>query len=261
MVILHDEEYYKSRVPQPDLGPIGNFSRFIWNKERKTIFDRTAKEWGIVFKPNSVSSASPIISINNASANAKPKRYIEALTDFLQEYHKNTSYYNLNCQDKSGGSNYFEKPCFFDITNLGTCSKPPFGYTEPMQPCILIKFNKRFDWVPVCYNRSSHLPESMPSNLKKMVLESDKLHVWLSCDGVNNVDKEHMGEIEYTPRPGFSNEYFPFAGQPHYLSPIVALQFKNLTPNRLVTIECNLWAANIQDRARKALDFQIIIAS
>lgn len=46
MVILHDEEYYRSRVPQPDLGPLKNFLRFVWNKERKTLFDRTAREWG-----------------------------------------------------------------------------------------------------------------------------------------------------------------------------------------------------------------------
>lgn len=46
MVILHDEEYYKSRIPQPDLGPLRNFLRFIWDNNRKAFLDRTAKEWG-----------------------------------------------------------------------------------------------------------------------------------------------------------------------------------------------------------------------
>jgi len=46
---------------------------------------------------------------------------------------------------------------------------------------------------------------------------------------VNNVDKEHVGEIEYLPSPGFSVQYFPFVGQPDYLAPVVALRFKNIT--------------------------------
>lgn len=56
-----------------------------------------------------------------------------------------------------------------------------------------------------------------------------KPYIWLSCDGANNVDKEHIGEIEYIPNPAFPVQYFPFTGQPGYLSPIVALKFKNLT--------------------------------
>ncbi|XP_043258550.1 sodium/potassium-transporting ATPase subunit beta-like [Colletes gigas] len=323
MVILHDDQYYESRKPRPDLGLLGNFSRFVWDNERKAFLDRTAKEWGqlgifylcfyavlgtifavqlkisidyvsrldkpffqyvglsskshpgrnlllsrsarhfgspgIVFKPNSISAASPIISVFNSSTNARPKRYIHSLTDFLQEYNKSISNYDDSCQGETFRSDRNTKPCFFDIKSLGVCSKSPYGYTYPMQPCVLIKFNKRFDWVPNYYNQSSNLPENMPANLKRMIQESKKFYVWLSCDGANNVDKEHIGEIEYIPSPGFPVEYFPFSGQPYYLSPIVALQFKNLTPNRLVTVECNLWASNIKQRTSHSLDFQIII--
>lgn len=56
-----------------------------------------------------------------------------------------------------------------------------------------------------------------------------QFQIWLWCDGVNNVDKEHVGEIEYLPSPGFSVQYFPFVGQPDYLAPVVALHFKNIT--------------------------------
>ncbi|XP_054007415.1 sodium/potassium-transporting ATPase subunit beta-1-like [Hylaeus anthracinus] len=323
MVILHDHDYYESRKPRPDLGPLKNFLRFVWDKERKTFLDRTAKEWGqlgifyacfytvlatifavqmkisidyvsrldkpffqytglssksfggqnyalfrfsrhvdspgIVFKPNSMSTTSPIISIYNSSAIARPKRYIRALTDFLQEYNTNITKYDVNCEGDNFQWVRNDKPCFFDIKKLGECSRAPYGYTNPLQPCVLIKFNKRFDWVPKCYNRSSHLPQNMPDSLKRMIEQSKKFYVWLSCDGANNVDKEHIGEIKYIPSPGFPVEYFPFSGQPHYLSPIVALQFKNLTPNRLVTVECTLWASNIKQRSSYSLDFQILI--
>ncbi|KOX71436.1 Sodium/potassium-transporting ATPase subunit beta [Melipona quadrifasciata] len=321
MVILHDEEYYRSRIPRPDLGPLRNFLRFVWDHDRKAFLDRTAKEWGqlgmfylcfffilgsifaiqmkisidyvskldrpffqhpgsssnsffgmrvrhyrstfgspgIVFKPNSVLATSPIISINNSANNTEPERYIRALSDFLQEYRNNTSNYDFNCFDEPSNIDHNKKPCFFDITSLGKCSKPPYGYAKLFQPCVLIKFNKRFDWVPECYNRSSNLPEDMPTELKQTVQNSPKPHIWLSCDGANNVDKEHIGKIEYIPLPGFPVQYFPFTGQPGYLSPIVALKFKNLTPNRLVTVECYLWAYNVEQRSRYSLDFQIII--
>ncbi|CAD1473837.1 unnamed protein product, partial [Heterotrigona itama] len=290
MVILHDEEYYQSRIPQPDLGPLRNFLRFVWDNERKAFLDRTAKEWGqlgmfylcfffilgsifaiqmkisidyvskldrpffqysgfssnsflgvkvrhyrstfgspgIVFKPNSVSATSPIISLNNSTNDTGPERYIRALSDFLQEYRNNMSNYDFDCLNEPSNTDRKEKPCFFDVASLGKCSKPPYGYAKyPLQPCVLVKFNKP--------------------------------HIWLSCDGANNVDKEHIGEIEYIPLPAFPVQYFPFTGQPGYLSPIVALKFKNLTPNRLVTVECYLWACNIKQRSRYSLDFQIII--
>ncbi|XP_076160341.1 sodium/potassium-transporting ATPase subunit beta-1-like [Ptiloglossa arizonensis] len=322
MVILHDENYYESRKPRPNLGPFRNFLRLVWDNERKAFLDRTAIEWGqlgifylcfytilgsifalqmkisidyvshldkplfqysgiptrsllarnlalfrspkhfgspgIVFKPNSITATSPIISVYNSSISTAPKRHIRALTDFLQEYKKNSTDYDVNCQ---GGfqSKRNDKPCFFDIKTLKECGRAPYGYTNPLQPCVLIKFNKRFDWVPRYYNQSSHLPDNMPRCLKEAVQQSRKFYVWLSCDGANNVDKEHVGEIKYIPDPGFPVEYFPFFGQSNYLSPIVALQFMNLTPNRLVTVECNLWAFNIEQRSRHALDFQIII--
>lgn len=48
MVILHDENYYESRKPRPNLGPFRNFLRLVWDNERKAFLDRTAIEWGNV---------------------------------------------------------------------------------------------------------------------------------------------------------------------------------------------------------------------
>ncbi|XP_028051056.1 sodium/potassium-transporting ATPase subunit beta-1 isoform X1 [Monomorium pharaonis] len=324
MVILHDDEYYRNRVPEPDLGALRNFRRFVWNPDRRQLLGRSGKEWallglfyfcfftvlgslfvlqmwisidyasklerpfflysgltprsyfgsnfplfrqlnfdspGIAFKPNILlAKKSPIIWVDNSSANARPKRYVEALSDFLQEYNKSKEKYNTftECNDGiSIGSS--TRTCFFDIETLGVCGQPPYGYTDPLQPCVLIKFNKRFNWVPIPYNKSSHLPENMPHALQKIIQFSNKFQIWLWCDGVNNVDKEHIGEIEYFPSPGFSVQYFPFVGQPDYLAPLVALRFKNISSFRLITVECSLWALNINKNAQNALDFQIIL--
>ncbi|XP_014488527.1 PREDICTED: sodium/potassium-transporting ATPase subunit beta-1-like isoform X2 [Dinoponera quadriceps] len=326
MIIVHDEEYYRSRVPEPDLGPLKNFMRFVWNPDSKMLLGRTGKEWallgffylcfftvlgaifalqmwlsinyaskldkpfflynglaprsyfgnnfpvfrhlpdfgspGISFKPNVLlPTASPIIWVDKSRTNVRPRRYVEALADFLQEYNKSRDNYKtaVECSDERTSVPDI-RPCFFDVESLGVCGKPPYGYTDPLQPCILIKFNKRFDWVPMHYNKSSRLPEDIPSALGEAIRSSNKVQVWLWCDGTNSVDKEHVGEIEYLPSAGFPVKYFPFVGQPDYLSPMVALRFKNITPGRLVTVECSLWAPNINAGLRHALDFQIILA-
>ena len=50
--------------------------------------------------------------------------------------------------------------------------------------------------------------------------------IWVSCDGENSADREHIGNITYTPFRGFPAYYFPYKNVPGYLSPIVALQFQ-----------------------------------
>jgi len=46
MVILHDDEYYRNRIPEPDLGAFRNFLRFVWNPDRRQLLGRSGKEWG-----------------------------------------------------------------------------------------------------------------------------------------------------------------------------------------------------------------------
>lgn len=58
------------------------------------------------------------------------------------EYDKNRSNYDLDCQKKHSIPGHPRKSCYFNIHNLGICSTPPYGYTKPLKPCVLIKFNK-----------------------------------------------------------------------------------------------------------------------
>ncbi|XP_011309901.1 sodium/potassium-transporting ATPase subunit beta-1-like isoform X2 [Fopius arisanus] len=260
-MILHDEAYYESRRPVEDLGTLGNFKRFIWNPQKRAFLDRTAKEWGVGFVPNIIqtSTSSPIIWISDTNDNGKPERYVTAIEKFFSDYKRDRSNYDANCSDRGLHVVARTKPCFFDVTALGNCSKPPFGYELPYQPCVFIKFNKRFDWTPNFYNNTSQLPKPMPNNVKEMIKLSTEGKVWLSCNGAKNVDKEHMGVISYFPSAGFPFYYFPFTGHSQYLSPVVAIMFHNLTANRLVNVECHTWAKNIGDSL--ALDFQIVMFS
>nr|XP_050845416.1 sodium/potassium-transporting ATPase subunit beta-2-like [Vespula vulgaris] len=215
---------------------------------------------GIGYKPNiPLPLTSPIIWISETNKNARSKRYVQALTDFLKDYTMNSTQRELKCSEDQLRPYSKLKPCFFDVKSLGTCGKAPYGYTIPIQPCVLIKFNKRLGWIPHYYNRSSVLPRTMPNFLKKIIKKSDKVYIWLSCNGADNIDKEHIGKIEYIPNPGFPIEYFPFRGQKDYVSPVVAIKFKNLTPNRLLTVQCIVWSSNVIQPTSYYMDFQIII--
>lgn len=111
--------------------------------------------------------------------------------------------------------------------------------------------------------------------------------IWVSCDGENSADREHIGNVTYTPFRGFPAYYFPYKNVPGYLSPIVALQFQKpegmpivewfvlLLPKPdsflfffeklagvLINIECKVWAKNIiHDRQRRlgSVHFELLM--
>ena len=60
--------------------------------------------------------------------------------------------------------------------------------------------------------------------------------VWVSCGGETAADEENLGGVSYTPWRGFPGYYYPYLNQMHYLSPIVWLQFRNITPGVLIQI-------------------------
>ncbi|OXU23803.1 hypothetical protein TSAR_004511 [Trichomalopsis sarcophagae] len=328
-MIKHDEEYYRQRKPQPDLGAINNFKRFLWHPERRAFLDRTAQEWGsvglfylcfygvlfsifalqmwmtykyvtafekplfqynrvatrawlepnprtmfrmtnlhgpesfiqnegIVLKPFVSNSKPPMILIDESHEMGRVDKYVDTIKDTLAGYQVDRSKFDPKCNDRVLREDS-KTSCFFDIRELGKCSQAPYGYTSSPQPCAYIMFNKRFGWLPIFYSQASMLPNDMPTWLQTVIRKSEQFHVWLSCEGKSEEDRQNVGEIEYLPRPGFPVQFFPFAGQPDYLAPIVALRFKNLTVNQLVSIECKTWARNIDNENRYNLNFRLLV--
>lgn len=51
-------------------------------------------------------------------------------------------------------------------------------------------------------------------------------NIWVSCEGETPADVENIGTVNYIPGQYFPGYYFPYKGLP-YLSPLVAVQFKN----------------------------------
>ncbi|KAJ8920639.1 hypothetical protein NQ315_004778 [Exocentrus adspersus] len=143
-----------------------------------------------------------------------------------------------------------------------------FGFEDPKGgPCIFLKLNKIYNWVPEYYN-SSNMPNdnTMSEHLKQDIINAEAANehrlVWVTCEGENPADKENIGTLRYIPYRGFMSQYFPFQNQDGYLSPLVAVHFEEPKRGVLINIECKAWAKNIHhDRADKrgSVHFELMI--
>ncbi|XP_059050413.1 sodium/potassium-transporting ATPase subunit beta-1-like [Achroia grisella] len=119
-------------------------------------------------------------------------------------------------------------------------SEDNFGF--PFSPCIFIKLNKIFDWVPEYYDDVNNLPADMPDALQDYIKTTDKLkQVWVSCaeEGSNT----NSSRIQYPWGMALLGRY-PFQNVGDHPSPILAVTF---TPpvNTPFTVRCRAWAKNI----------------
>ncbi|PRD23643.1 UNVERIFIED_CONTAM: nrv2 [Trichonephila clavipes] len=142
-----------------------------------------------------------------------------------------------------GGSQTMEenKVCKFDIRPLMLeCSKSMnYGYDQG-KPCVFLEFNNISDWVPEPYTArelENYVELSDRSSVTNMV--------YLDCQGDSLVDQENMGRIQYTPDRGFPTKFFPYRGQPEYMSPLVGIRFTKPAIGVAISVTCKLWAKNV----------------
>lgn len=175
----------------------------------------------------------------------------EAMEEFLHPYEvsENQSLdYVMNCDDKTITESPDQKACSFNLKQLGDfCSKEnKYGHNST-DPCVLLKLNKIYAWIPTFYETVKDIPSKLPENLKSKMIESSPdgemlpSRVWVWCDGQNDADKENIGKLEYYPYPGFHTKYFPYMKVEGYKSPLVAIRFAKAKPNVMINVECKLW--------------------
>uniref|UniRef100_A0A023F8Y2 Putative sodium/potassium-transporting atpase subunit beta-2 n=1 Tax=Triatoma infestans TaxID=30076 RepID=A0A023F8Y2_TRIIF len=191
------------------------------------------------------------------------------LDDFLKPYREPDPQYESfvqNCDYDTVDN--VDRVCKIDISAWTPCLKDANYNYHTGAPCIFLKLNKIFGWMPEFYNDTEHLPNNMPQDLKNHINDEKKHNpkalntVWVSCEGENPADVENIGSIQYIPRRGFPGYYFPYKNQKGYLSPIIAIWFEKPASGVLINIECKAWAHNIQhDRAerRGSVHFELMI--
>jgi len=198
--------------------------------------------------PENVDEGSMItFSSTNASST---DQWVDSIENFLKVYTEEPRGNRQICDyDKPPTEG---KVCNVDLTNpeWKQCSnKTSYGY-KSASPCVFLKLNRIYGWVPEYYNDPNDLPADMPPDLvsyiKAHAKQKEKLNtVWVSCHGEKEVDQEELGPIEYYPQPGFPGYFYPYTNKEGYLSPLVAVHFKRPSVNQLLNIECRVWAKNV----------------
>jgi sodium/potassium-transporting ATPase subunit beta len=194
------------------------------------------------------------------------KYWTEEIDTFLATYTESKSDNRVACSFDSPAPD--GRVCDVEMGNFAPCIKEN-RYNYPKgSPCIFLKLNKIFNWIPQLYNDSKNLPDKMPADLKTHIEEEQKRGskntqvVWISCEGENPADTENLGAIQYIPRRGFPSFYFPFQNLEGYQPPLVAIYFERPKTGVLINIECKAWARNIHhDRAerRGSVHFELMI--
>lgn len=215
---------------------------------------RTGKQSVINFRPGL--GFRPLVDVQKSLihfATNDPQQYliytqnIDAFLDIYNDVNAKPDGQFATCQENSTKQNDIEKVCKFPLSKLGPCNRSnTYGYPYGA-PCVILKLNKVYGWLP-------DITDPSTSN-----------HALVKCAGQNNGDKDNAGEIGYYPSVQIDGEsygvfdsvYFPFIGQPGYLGPLVAVQFKSPKKYVIILIKCEL--LNLQNSYVGELNFELLI--
>ncbi|XP_066147158.1 sodium/potassium-transporting ATPase subunit beta-1 [Euwallacea fornicatus] len=202
---------------------------------------------GLGFRPISERTEEGSLIWYNMTNGTDIKKWVGLIDKFLEPYSYNqTGERFVPCDfDKTPPEG---KVCVTDLSNLGNCNAGrDYGYNS-LSPCIFLKLNRIFGWEPDYYTSPvSGMPEELELHINS-TREKNELalkQIWVSCEGVDDIDKENVKGFNYFPH-GMASYYYPYRNYQNYTSPIVAVEIVNLTPNVIVSIECRAWAKNIR---------------
>lgn len=200
------------------------------------------------------------------------KMWRDSLVEFLEVYRKpgltpgrGQNIYNCD-YDRPPGKG---QVCDVDVKNWGPCTQENNFNYHKSGPCIFLKLNKIYGWIPQFYNDTRNLPPDMPKDLKTHIdamgrNSSLRLNtIWVSCEGENPADAENVGPIKYIPsHRGFPGYFYPYENTEGYLSPLMAIHFERPKTGVLIQVECKAWAKNIKfDRKDRlgSVHFELMI--
>ncbi|GJQ69828.1 hypothetical protein Trydic_g22379 [Trypoxylus dichotomus] len=192
-----------------------------------------------------------LIRLNRRNATMVQK-WVNLLNHFLKDYTadntRNLVVCNFGTPPPEG------KACDVDMANFNGCSTiNDFNYNAS-SPCVYLRLNRIYGWVPEYYNDTNNLPSDMPSDLvthikaEQFYNSARANQIWVSCTGKHPIDQEHVNasNFEYFPTRGFPAYFYPATSVDGYLSPLIAVKLNGLTPNVIISIECRAWAKNIK---------------
>ncbi|KAG7326410.1 hypothetical protein KOW79_009811 [Hemibagrus wyckioides] len=156
------------------------------------------------------------------------------------------------------------KACRFKRTWLGSCSgleDGSFGFKDG-KPCLIVKLNRIVNFRPRPPKSNSSLPVAAGGVLPQHLIP-------IYCSSKKEEDTDKIKEIKYFGLgQGYPLQYYPYYGKllhPHYLQPLVGIQFTNITHNEELRVECKVYGENIdysdKDRYQGRFDLKIMVKS
>ncbi|KAM4710915.1 sodium/potassium-transporting ATPase subunit beta-1b [Anableps anableps] len=202
--------------------------------------------------------------------------YVKALREIVSQYDETKQSDKMqfeDCGDQPGeyrnrgdleSDMGVRKACQFHRHLLGPCSgldDNDFGFKDG-KPCLIVKLNRIVNFRPKPPSSNESIPEEAQPKVQPNIIP-------LYCTNKREEDADKIGEIKYYGiSEGFPLQYYPYYGKrlhPHYLQPLVALQFTNLTRNTELRIECKVFGENIyyneKDRYQGRFDIKIQVNS
>ncbi len=67
--------------------------------------------------------------------------------------------------------------CDVNIKEFDVCTQENNYSYHKSSPCVFLKLNKIYGWIPEYYNQTNALPEGMPKHLKQYIEKQDPLEV------------------------------------------------------------------------------------
>lgn len=198
------------------------------------------------------------------------RKYVDDLVAFTQWYEDygqqaitSSNEVVKDCSADGKNNDPMTTVCRFNLDVGRRCNAyVNFGFVDS-DPCFILKLNRVFGWVPD--------PIDNPAT------NATTTGVIVKCQGRTPADRDMYKDIcyHYTSN-GYDNTdlycarghgvfeqyFFPYLRQVRYMSPLVFVEFKGVTRNMVVMIECWAEAKNIQiDRTYRIgmVQFEILI--
>lgn len=243
--------------------------------EQSLMASRTKLNPGIGFRPQ-IDPENILISYDVNSENQEI--LTKNLNSFLHKKYETTGNEITNCEDinlEELREKFLNEQayCQYDYKTVleGTSCDPNLDYGYEDGPCVLIKLNKIYDWIPKSYENFEMFPIDSSLLMNRTDLLSE--NVVVSCDGENTADREALSKttIKYfsanSKRLNFEklgllpNYFYPYLNQPGYKAPLVFTHFQNMPKNQLINVLCKAYSANIdsddKNNLRGMVKFQL----
>jgi len=212
---------------------------------------------GIEFVPRPDEPKSSLIWVNRTNW----EQYSNKLSNYLERYETEEVLMSTKRCDYDVPQGE-DAGCYFDLKALGhKCLREDnFGYHK-RSPCVLLALNTESGWVPEPYTKDDVLPDDMPEEVRKITrsFPHSRPHVWVSCEGEGDADKELLGPTMFYPAPGYPTYYFGYGSSASSPPPMVAVHFPAMQMGVVMFVNCRLWAKNIPNDQCGGVNFQMLM--